>query len=70
MSTKDSDMTRLLCTLILGAFAAVSAQAASHAGAAPAKASAPMKNEEKKEMKAGEKKEMKAADTKASAPKK
>ena len=60
-------MTRLLCTLILSGFFAVSAHAASHAGAAPAKASEPMKKEEKKE----EKKELaKPADTKASAPKK
>lgn len=58
-------MTKLVSSLIVAAFAAVAfnAQAASHAGGAPMKASAPdakasgaAKKEEKKEMKKEEKK--------------
>jgi ribosomal protein L12E/L44/L45/RPP1/RPP2 len=61
-------MTKL-STLILAVFAAVAfnAQAASHAGGAPMKASAPMakaSGEMKKEMKKEEKKEMKKEEMK------
>lgn len=64
-------MTKLLSALILSAFAtvAVTAQAASHAGAAPMKASEPAKKDASKHDKKDEKKEAKPADKKASAPK-
>ena len=62
-------MQKLIPALILSAFAAftLNAQAASHAAAAPMKASEPAKKEEAKP--AMKKEEAKPAEKKASAPK-
>jgi ribosomal protein L12E/L44/L45/RPP1/RPP2 len=69
-------MNKLLSTLVLAVSAAftLNVQAASHAGAAPAKASEPAKAGDKKEMKKEDKKDekkdmAKPADKGASAPK-
>jgi hypothetical protein len=75
---RETDMSmKTLTALVLSAFAVMSAQAASHAGAAPAKAdaakpaaSAAKKEMKKEEKKADMKKDEKKADMKKEEPKK
>jgi hypothetical protein len=70
---REIDMIKTLTALVIAAFAVMSAQAASHAGAAPAKADAakPAASAAKKaEKKADMKKDEKKADMKKEEPKK